>query len=74
MTPEEALQRIRMEFLRASSIHPVLHSKHEALAVIEEEFLELREDIFEKYHADTDIREEATQTAAMCMRLMVDLL
>jgi len=74
MTPEEALQCIKMEFLRASSIHPVLHSKHEALAVIEEEFLELREEIFTKLYVQDHIREEATQTAAMCMRLLVDLL
>jgi hypothetical protein len=80
---------VYVEALRASNLHPPMHSRHEAKAVIEEEFDELWELIklnpkkpmihpSKGYPLSigqwkAEIREELIQTAAMCVRAVYDL-
>jgi hypothetical protein len=61
------------ELEKASENHPPFRSKHEGLAIIEEEFLELRKAVFIKYESPTQIRKEAIHTAAMAIRFLIDL-
>lgn len=72
-----ALNEISTEVLRAKTLFPTnFHNQHEAYAVILEEFDELWEEI-KKNHKHYDLaaqRTEATQAAAMLVRLMVELL
>ncbi len=57
---------------RARSIHGPIRSKHEGIAVIEEEFLELREQVF--FSKDKrKLLQELIQTAAMCQRMAEDI-
>lgn len=55
---------------------PPFNSPHEGLAIIEEEFLELRAEVFKQYDARTKdaMRQEAIQVAAMAVRFVRDLL
>lgn len=50
---------------------PPLHSRHEGIAVIREEYLELEEAIFRGSDWNR-VREEACQLAAMAIRLILD--
>ncbi len=60
------------ELDRARSMHGKLHSKHEALAVIREEYLEVEKEAF--WPTDDDhLRMELLQLAAMCIRAIEDL-
>ncbi len=72
-----ALTDISTEVLRAKKLFPTnFHNQHEAYAVILEEFDELWEEI-KKNQKNYDLpaqRTEATQAAAMLVRLMVELL
>jgi len=70
---EVVLTLIKKELIRAMSIFPPMSSHHEAIAVIEEEFLELRREVFNKYADTENMRKEAEQLAAMCVRMMVEL-
>ena len=74
---DKALNEISTEVLRAKILFPTnFHNQHEAYAVILEEFDELWEEI-KKNHKHYDLaaqRTEATQAAAMLVRLMVELL
>lgn len=74
MKPETAATLIEQEFERATSMHPPMNTYHEAEAVIEEEFLELRTEVFRKDLDRDRVATEAVQLAAMCLRLLVDLL
>ncbi|SRR5260221_630254 len=61
------------EITRARLRFPTFNSKHEGLAITEEEFLELRKSIFE-HGTNEQILEEAIQTAAMAICLAVECL
>jgi ABC-type transporter MlaC component len=73
----DALQEIEVEVLRAKKLFPVnFHNQHEAYAVILEEVDELWDEI-KKNQKNYDLkaqRKEATQAAAMLVRLLVELL
>jgi len=66
---------VQDEINRAVRHCGAFHSAHEGLAVIEEEFLELREEVFKKQtiRSIEKMREEAKQLAAMATRFMVDI-
>jgi hypothetical protein len=55
------------------------NSTHEGLAIIQEEFEELKEEVFwgeKKFYQDEQLsrmRKEAVQTAAMCIRFIQEL-
>jgi hypothetical protein len=79
---QEHLARISAETLRAMDLHESIHSPHEAFGVIFEELDEFWEQVKvnpSKLSADEravrreKMREELTQTAAMCLRTMLDL-
>ena len=73
----KALGEISNEVLRAKTMFPTnFHNQHEAYAVILEEFDELWDEI-KKNQKNYDLpaqRTEATQAAAMLVRLMIELL
>lgn len=77
MTRDEALAAIHAEAARAADLHQPMHSCHEAIAVIEEEFLELRETVFRAKRGTDDLeakRKEAVQLGAMVVRFLTDVL
>lgn len=62
---------VEAELLRARTKHPTpIHSIHEGIAVIEEEFLEAREEVFHGKHEP--LYRELVQLAAMCQRMAED--
>lgn len=68
-------EEVRKELLRSQGLHSPMNSAHEALAVIEEEIDEFKKEVYKKREQrDKDkMREELVQTAAMCMRSILDL-
>lgn len=75
MDVREAVEAIAQEYKKASVKFPAMRSPHEGLAIIEEEFIELREEIFKQHDVRSEERmqKEARQVAAMALRFMVDL-
>jgi hypothetical protein len=73
------LETIWEEYQRACNPHGPFASAHEGLAVIEEEFLELRGAVFwlRKHQSDAEwlvqVEKEAVQLAAMALRFLVDV-
>jgi glycyl-tRNA synthetase beta subunit len=76
------LATISAETLRAIDLHESIHSAHEAYAVIKEELDEFWDQVkinpnklsaTERAERLEKMREELTQTAAMCLRTMLDL-
>lgn len=63
------------ELLRARQLHAPMHSAHEAKAVIEEEFEEFWAEVKrrEECRDPRKMARELIQTAAMCMRALLDL-
>jgi len=75
MNKGEAFVRVRAELVSATKQYGKFKSEHEGIAIIEEEFLELRREVFRK-HNERNIYSpatEATQLAAMAIRFLVDL-
>lgn len=74
MRDAEALTDVRDEFIEATSTHPKFNSAHEGLAVAQEEFEELKAEVFKKAsQRDPErLRTEAKHLAAMAIRFMVD--
>ena len=75
MKKYEALELIDKEHARAVSKFGAFHNAHEGLAVILEEFEELKAEVFKKqslYDIDK-MRTEAKQLGAMALRFMVDI-
>jgi len=78
--PEKSISAIlgmvRSELLRASEMHPAMRSLHEAHGVILEEFEEFWEEAKKKTGSQDEnlIKKELIQTAAMCVRAILDIL
>ena len=71
---DAALKEVRKELLSAIANFPEFRSAHEGVAIIEEEFLELREAAYWPHRPTTgDEDTEATQLAAMACRYLVDV-
>ncbi len=75
-----AMIDVTQELQAANARFPKFASKHEGLAIIEEEFLELRDEVFwgEKKSSSeigyrNKMRTEAKQLAAMAIRFMLDV-
>jgi hypothetical protein len=76
-------EEVFKELERARTRFAPMHSAHEGIAVVEEEFLELREQVFgikwdkvaDEYDEFTTdkMRVEAVQLAAMAVRFLVDV-
>lgn len=75
MEINEAISEVKYELQKATAAFPPFHSPHEGLAIIMEEFEELKEEAFRQHHLRTidTMRKEAKQVAAMAIRFMVDL-
>ena len=70
-----ALRLIREEHARAIDKFGKFHNAHEGLAVVWEEFDELKKEVFKKqseYDVDK-MRKEATQLGAMALRFIIDV-
>jgi len=69
------LSMVKNEHAYAISCFPPFNSAHEGLAVIQEEFEELKSEVFKKskYRNDSEMRREAIQIAAMAVRFIIDV-
>jgi hypothetical protein len=72
---KQALELVADEYLRAVSIHPPLHSAHEALAVVWEEVRELEAEVFKRgdRRSPEAMRKEIVHVAAMAVRFLIDV-
>lgn len=74
MFKKEALQLVSQEHARACNLYPPFHSAHEGLAILQEEFEELKQEVF-KNPTDRELaglRKEAAQVGAMALRFLID--
>ena len=69
----EAVTDVVGELKKAREKFGPFSSAHEGIAVIEEEFIELREEVFLKNRTLEAMRLEAKQLAAMALRFMLDV-
>lgn len=69
------LAEVQKELAWAVEHYGKFNSAHEGLAIIEEEFLELRREVFKKQSVRSiwEMKKEAKQLAAMATRFMVDV-
>ncbi len=71
---ESVLQTVVDEFMQAHGLFPEFRSRHEGVAIIEEEFLEFRDAAFWPHKEETgDADEEVKQLAAMSIRCLTDI-
>ena len=70
---EDILSVVVEEYVAASSKFGAFKSGHEGLAIIQEEFEELKEAVFWPHKTDGDATTEATQLAAMAIRYLIDI-
>jgi hypothetical protein len=72
---EMTLTAIKKEYLRARTMFPAMNSKHEGVAVIYEEYLELQTEVFTNHNLNERNAKsytEAKQLAAMCVAFMLE--
>ena len=67
---DQMAELVLNELTRAEVKFPSMHSPHEGLAIIEEEFLEFRQEVF--WGTRERQREECIQLAAMAIRFLCD--
>ena len=71
---DDKVQEIRVEYTKACENFGEFVSRHEGIAIIEEEFLEFREAAMWPHKCESnDAYTEVKQLAAMCIRYMVDV-
>lgn len=66
---KEFLTLVEAELQRALSLHGDMNSLHEGLAVIWEEFEEVKNEIFKKSPDKEELSKELVQVASMCAKL-----
>lgn len=69
---DDFCEKIVAECDRAVEKHGHFASGHEALAVIWEEFEELKEEVFKQKADPENLRTELVQIAAMCRRFYIE--
>lgn len=73
MDKNAALSLIGAEYVNARTVHGPMHSMHEGIAIIKEEFDELWDEVKEK-NPDLDaVRKEARQLGAMALAFLTEL-
>ena len=70
---EDILSTIVEEYIEASSKFGSFKSGHEGLAIIQEEFEELKEAVFWPHKTDGDATIESKQLATMAIRFLMDI-
>lgn len=73
---EDVVSQVVDEYIAATAKFGMFRSRHEGVAIIEEEFLEFRDAAFWPHKlkpGDDDAYTEAKQLAAMAIRYMVDI-
>lgn len=66
------LKMVRDEISRSRELHGDLHSAHEALGVMMEEWSEVKREIYNKKLDKGKLLEELVQLAAMCGKTAID--
>jgi hypothetical protein len=72
MKIDDILTEVKQEILSATCLNGRFTSRHEGIALIREEYLELEHEIFQKSPDRQNMRKEAIQVAAMAIRLIMD--
>jgi chromosome condensin MukBEF complex kleisin-like MukF subunit len=72
MDIDTALRRVEAEYISATEGFEGFHSAHEGYAVLLEEVDELWEQVKHKPRNMDEMQKEATHTAAMAIRFLVD--
>ena len=67
------LKLVQAEIERARKKHGNIHSAHEGLGILEEEFWELKLEVFKRYHDKQAMLSELVQVAAMCAKMAQDI-
>lgn len=67
------LTLVAEEVERSRKKHGNLHSAHEGLGVLEEEFWEVKQEIFKNKYDKSALLGELVQVAAMCAKLVEDI-
>ncbi len=72
---DEAIELVINELAAASAVNGAFHSAHEGLAVIHEEFDELKDEVWlkERDRIPENMIKEAKQLAAMGLRFLIDV-
>jgi hypothetical protein len=70
---EDILRLVVEEYVSASIRFGKFASPHEGIAIVQEEFEELKNAVFWPHKSDSDSSEEATQLTAMGLRFLVDV-
>ncbi len=73
VSPEGVAEEVLAEFYRAVSRFGPFASRHEGIAVIREEYLELERAVFWGDGGPENVRVEAIQLAAMALRFVYDV-
>lgn len=75
VSKEEIIKAVEKELTRSLDLHGPIQSNHEGIAVLEEEFLELRNLVYQTKSSHTltpDMIKEAVQIAAMAIKFVCD--
>lgn len=67
------LKLVEQEIERSRRNHGNMHSAHEGLGILEEEFWELKLEVFKKHHDREAMLSELVQVAAMCAKMAEDI-
>lgn len=72
--PNQVWALIKEEYKQAIQTNPAFHSPHEGLAVIEDQFEDLKRQVFmpRSRRDPAEMRKEAIQVACMAIRFIVD--
>lgn len=68
----DALVDVENEYNKARTHHRPMQSKHEGLAVLWEEFEEVKQEVFKRHPDPVALRKELIQVAAMAVAMILE--